>query len=132
MNGKQKRNGISNNPRKINAYIKLGLFMLLISWLMTGLSVDDEDYKIFLKHKPSLKYYYRSPLGMQDIPADYPTDLLAKQFAYDEFVLQKQWSDNYSWLAHIWLFINAVLLIIGLQKWINSSKTFIEKQAKYD
>lgn len=104
---------------KWNKYLVAGLLMCLVSWLMTGLSVDDEfyeSYKLFLKHRPSLQYYFRSPLGMQDMPADYPDLLRQQESAYDEFVLKQHWSSGLDLLAQLFVLLNLIILILGIVK----------------
>lgn len=128
-------NRIKMEAMKANKYLKIGLIMLLISWLMTGLSVDDEfyeDYSLFIKHRPSLQFYFRSPLGMEDMPADYPAALRQKEAAYDEFVLEKHWSDNYGWLALIWILLNITILITGIIKWIKTRQQHERKNLKME
>lgn len=78
------------------------LTLATTTWLTTGLSVDDEfynEYQIFLKHRPAFQYYFRSPLGMQDMPADYPTDLKEAYHTYQEFVLKDHWSSGFDGVA---------------------------------
>lgn len=81
--------------------------LILVTWLMTGISVDDEfyeEYNIFLKHRPTGQYYFRSPLGMQDMPLDYPADKATAYYTYREFVLEKHWSSDFDALAFLIVF----------------------------
>lgn len=80
----------------INSKIKLSIVFILVTWLFTGIYQDDEfyEYDIFLKYRPTFQYHFRSPLGMQDMPEGYPTDLMMEQAAFDEFINQEHWSDN--------------------------------------
>lgn len=102
QNGKPKKNGINAN------HLRTSLILILLTWLMTGLSVDDEfydEYNIFLKHRPTLQYYFRSPLGMQDMPSGYPAELRQKEAVYDEFIWGEHWSSGLDWVA--------ILLVLG-------------------
>lgn len=76
--------------------LKIGLLFLIATWLFTGIYADDEfgEHSIFLKYRPTFQYYFKSPLGMQDMPANYPVELAAEEAIYDEFINQKHWSDN--------------------------------------
>ncbi|RZL51239.1 MAG: hypothetical protein EOP00_00030 [Pedobacter sp.] len=76
--------------------LKIGICFLLVTWLFTGIKCDDEFYEhsMFLKYRPTFQYYFKSPLGMQDMPASYPADLVIKEAIYDEFINEKLWSDN--------------------------------------
>lgn len=76
--------------------------LLLLTWLMTGVAVDDEfysEYRVFLKHRPTLQYYFSSPLGMQDMPVDYPAQKAAEYYTYRDFVWTEHWSSNFDGLA---------------------------------
>jgi len=80
----------------------IAIFLLLITWLMTGFAVDDEfsdEFRFFVKHRPTFQYYFQSPLGMQDMPADYPSDKATAYYTYREFVLDRHWSSDLEWLA---------------------------------
>jgi len=80
----------------MNNKLKIGLCFLLATWLFTGIYVDDEfgEHSMFLKYRPTFQYYFKSPLGMQDMPTGYPTELAVEQAIYDEFINEKHWSDN--------------------------------------
>lgn len=87
---------------------KVAACLLLITWLMTGFAVDDEfvgEFRIFVKYRPTFQYYFKSPLGMDDMPADYPAAKAAAYYTYRDFVLEKHWSSAMDWLA--------VLLTLG-------------------
>jgi|GEM_PF-5448378 len=80
---------------KRHAYI--AMILILATWLMTGFSVDDEfynEYNIFLKHRPASQYYFKSPLGLSDMPVDYPADKAVAYNTYRHFVLTKHWSSG--------------------------------------
>lgn len=94
-------------------YLRISLILVLITWLMTGLSVDDEfydEYNLFVKHRPTLQYYFTSPLGMQDMSVDYPAVLREEKAIYDEFVLTKHWSSGWEWLA-IWMVLGTISFV---------------------
>ena len=82
--------------KMINSKLKISFVFILVTWLFTGIYQDDEfyEYDIFLKYRPTFQYHFRSPLGMQDMPKDYPIDLMIEQAVFDEFINQKHWSDN--------------------------------------
>ncbi len=76
--------------------------LLLITWLMTGFAVDDEfpgEFRVFVKYRPAFQYYFKSPLGMDDMPADYPAAKAAAYYTYRDFVLERHWSSGLDWLA---------------------------------
>lgn len=80
----------------MNKKLKIGILFLVATWLLTGIYADDEfgEHSTFLKYRPSFQFYYKSPLGMQDMPASYPVELAKEEAIYDEFINQKHWSDN--------------------------------------
>jgi len=82
--------------KKVNSNLKIGICLVLLTWLFTGIKCDDEFYEhsMFLKYRPTFQYYFKSPLGMQDMPENYPKELAAKEAIYDEFINAKHWSDN--------------------------------------
>ncbi|MBD1431640.1 hypothetical protein H8B06_02285 [Sphingobacterium sp. DN00404] len=94
--------------KTLKKHVYIASILILITWLMTGLAVDDEFYEayhIFLKHRPTGQYYFRSPLAMQDMPPDYPADKAAAYYTYREFVLEKHWSSEWNRVA--------LLLVLG-------------------
>ena len=76
--------------------LKIGIFFLIAIWLFTGIYADDEfgEHSTFLKYRPSFQFYYKSLLGMQDMPESYPKDLAVEEANYDEFINERHWSDN--------------------------------------
>lgn len=80
----------------MNNKLKVGICFLIATWLFTGIKCDDEfyEYSLFLKYRPTFQYYFESPLGMQDMPENYPKELAVKEAIYDEFINEKHWSDN--------------------------------------
>lgn len=80
----------------MNKKLKIGIIFLVATWLFTGIYADDEfgEHSIFLKHRPTFQYYFKSPLGMQDMSASYPVELAVEENIYDEFINQQHWSDN--------------------------------------
>ncbi|WP_026977768.1 hypothetical protein [Flavobacterium tegetincola] len=80
----------------MNVKLKIGLVFLALSILLLGIKVDDEfdDSTLFVKYKPSFQMYFKSPLGMQDLPANYPKELRAEENTYNQFVRDKHWSDQ--------------------------------------
>ncbi|WAC42571.1 hypothetical protein [Pedobacter sp. SL55] len=101
--------------------IKIGTIFLIATWLFTGIYADDEfgEHSMFLKYRPTFQYYFKSPLGMQDMPASFPLKLAVEQATYDEFINQKHWSDN-DFLATTFcgvLYLGTIYLMIsGLLK----------------
>ncbi|WP_316807389.1 hypothetical protein [Pedobacter agri] len=80
----------------MNKKLKIGIIFLIATWLFTGIYADDEfgEHSPFLKYRPSFQVYFKSPLGMQDMPASYPAELVVEEAIYDDFINQKHWSDN--------------------------------------
>ncbi len=91
LSGKSK-----NRCWRMNAKLKTGLVFLVVSFLFLGIKVDDEftDHNLFVKYKPSFQMYFRSPLGMQDMPENYPKELRAEESIYNQFIREKHWSDK--------------------------------------
>ncbi|MGJ1433646.1 hypothetical protein ACR79M_18460 [Sphingobacterium spiritivorum] len=104
----------------INAYLLVALLLVVIVWLMVGISKDDEfnEYRVFLKYRPTVQLYFESPLGMDDMPPDFPEKLKIKKAIYDDFVLTKHWSDQdiYTITAEFILLFTLILLFIGVRK----------------
>lgn len=86
-------------PKNLKIYAFLAL--VLTTWLMTGIARDDEfaEYFPIMKYRPDFQFYFKSPLGMDDFPKDYPADLYTETLKYDDFVHGKHWSKNYRGLA---------------------------------
>lgn len=38
--------------------------------------------------------YFKSPLGMQDMPENYPKELREEENIYNQFIREKHWSDQ--------------------------------------
>ncbi len=102
----------------MNNYLKLGLFLLIISWLFVGFYRNEEpkdNLYIFLKHKPSLKLFFHTPIGMQDLNiSDLSPENQLEQKKYNEFIIKSRINNQY--LAMLpFLLIQAfmTLLIFG-------------------
>ncbi|RZL20593.1 MULTISPECIES: hypothetical protein [Pedobacter] len=110
----------------MNNKLKIGICFLLLTWLFTGIKCDDEfnEHSMFLKYRPTFQYYFKSPLGMQDMPANYPADLFEDQAIYDEFINEKHWSDNDFLETSI-----CGILVLGLLYFLTAG---LIKQFKYD
>lgn len=90
----------------------LSLLFLLFMFLMTGIYQDDEfaEFDSFVKYSPDLQFYFKSPLGMQDMPSNYPPDLLAEERKYGDFILAKHWSDGLGGLALLLQVLSAFVI----------------------
>lgn len=80
----------------MNKKLVIGLCLLLATWLFVGINEDSEflERSVFLKYRPTFQIYFKSPLGMEDMPADYPLALRAEEAVYKDFVIKHHWSDN--------------------------------------
>ena len=80
----------------MNKKLVIGLCLLLATWLFVGINEDSEFFErsVFLKYRPTFQIYFKSPLGMEDMPADYPSTLRAEEATYEDFVVKRHWSDN--------------------------------------
>jgi hypothetical protein len=70
-------------------YLAIGFLLLIITVLNTGLYRDDEfhDLSIFLKHRPTFKAYFYSPIGMSDRTLeDLSPGQQGEMIAFNEFV----------------------------------------------
>ncbi|MGJ1422285.1 hypothetical protein ACR79T_21890 [Sphingobacterium spiritivorum] len=116
---------LKKKDTKINLYLIISLGLLLIIWLMMGVSQDDEfnEYNVFIKYRPTTQLYFKSPLGMDDMPPDFPEKLRKKKAIYDDFVLTRHWSDHE--MIHITggiiLLVTPILLVTGIWKQIKTS-----------
>ena len=79
---------------RLNIYVIIGAFFVILTWLFVGLFRDDEFYEpdLFTKYRPTLKVNFYSPIGMQDLKVD---DLSSDKKA-EEIALQNH-------LKYIWL-----------------------------
>lgn len=113
---------LKKKSTKINLYLIISLVLLLIIWLMMGVSQDDEfnEYSVFIKYRPTTQFYFKSPLGMDDMPPDFPEKLRAKQAIYDDFVLTRHWSDHemIHIIGGILVLFTPVFLFTGIYKQI--------------
>lgn len=98
--------------------------MLLLIWLLVGLSRGDEfgELHIFLKHRPTFQVYFVSPLGMADMPANFSAELATKEALYTEYVRTKHWSSHgfYSFMAQLFILATPIVLGIGVYKAIRN------------
>lgn len=104
---------------QINKHIFRALVLICVSWLMTGLAVDDEfynEYRVFLKYRPTFQYYFHSPLGMQDMPTDYPAEKAAAYYTYRDFVLTEHWSTKLDWLAFCLVLVTVSYVVFTVFK----------------
>jgi hypothetical protein len=81
--------------RKIK-FFRICFILFLLSWLFVGIKKDDEfgEFSLFLKYKPTTQIYFASPLGMQDMPENYPLNLREQEAVYDDFVNTKHYSQH--------------------------------------
>ncbi|MFC3561408.1 hypothetical protein [Pedobacter jamesrossensis] len=102
------------------------LLSILITWLFVGIKADDEfgGHSTFFKYKPSFQVYFKSPLGMQDMPANYPSELVTEEALYDDFVNKKHFSDNciLPYLADVFILITISLIGLKGYQLIKKSK----------
>jgi hypothetical protein len=83
--------------RKLN--ILLGTIFLILTWIFVGVFRDDEFYEptIFIKHRPTLKVNFYSPIGMSDLQLkDLTPEKQRELLAFDEFVIKQgiQYNSN--------------------------------------
>ncbi|MEO5911395.1 MAG: hypothetical protein ABIP95_10935 [Pelobium sp.] len=99
----------------------LTIAIVIITWLFVGIKKDDEfeEHDLFFKYKPSLQVYFKSPLGMQDMPSGYPAELFVEEAVYDEFVNEKHYSDSgvFPYLAGILVLLSLGLLTASFYKY---------------
>ncbi len=111
----------------MNAKLKIGLVFLALSVLFLGIKVDDEftDHNLFFKHKPSFQMYFKSPLGLQDMPENYPKKLRAEESIYNQFVREKHWSNKPFFdvgISAILIFGTLYFVYMGIKKQIHFNK----------
>jgi hypothetical protein len=108
-------------------YFRLCIILFLLSWLFVGIKEDDEfgELSLFLKYRPSCQVYFTSPLGMQDMPENYPQNLQEKEAVYDEFVNTIHYSQK-----GIFPFVSDLLLISFLMSFILGVYQFITQRKK--
>jgi hypothetical protein len=73
--------------RKVHFGLAIICFVLL--WLFVGIFRDDEFYDpyLFIKHRPTLKVHFYSPIGMTDNTlADLTAEQRYEEIAFQEFV----------------------------------------------
>ncbi len=77
-------------------YFRITFILFLVSWLFVGIKADDEfgDLSLFFKYKPTAQIYFSSPLGMQDMPENYPQHLSEEEAVYDDFINTKHYSQS--------------------------------------
>jgi hypothetical protein len=75
---------------------KTAIILFLLTWLFVGIKEDDEfgDLSLFLKYKPNSQIYFSSPLSMQDMPENYPSNLKVQEAVYDDFINTKHYSQS--------------------------------------
>src|SRR6267142_6700651 len=75
---------------KINIYLLIGSFFLIVSVLFIGLFRDDEFYQpsLFLKYRPTFKMEFYSPIGMSDFEiSDLSPEKQKEEIAFQDFVI---------------------------------------------
>ncbi|HEY6161327.1 MAG TPA: hypothetical protein VI112_08895 [Bacteroidia bacterium] len=75
-----------------NIYLFLGISLLVICFLFTGLWCDDEfdEPGLFFKHSPSLRMEFYSPIGMSDMSlADLSEEKASAQLDFNEFIIKQ-------------------------------------------
>lgn len=84
-----------------NKFTRVSAVFVIATFLMTGVYQDDEfaEYSSFVKYRPDVQFYFKSPLGMQHMPKDYPPKLIAEEAKYDDFIHGKHWSKRFGGLA---------------------------------
>lgn len=92
------------------------IFVLLACWLFVGVKVDDEfgDMSAFFKYRPTFQVYFKSPLGMQDMPESYPAELVLEEAIYDDFVNTKHITDGFFFELLSLLFIVGALVLVSM------------------
>jgi hypothetical protein len=107
-------------------YFRVSIILFLLSWLFVGIKKDDEfgELSLFLKYKPTTQIYFSSPLGMQDMPENYPQNLREQEAVYDEFVNTKHYSQNgvFQYAPDLLLISFLMAFIVALYQAINQRK----------
>lgn len=111
----------------MNVKLKIGLLFLTLSVLFLGIKVDDEfaDYDVFVKYKPSIQMYFKLPLGMQDMPKNYPKELRAEENIYNQFVRERHWRNEPFFIVSIsaiLIFGTLYFMFTGIKKQIHNTK----------
>ncbi|RKT01782.1 hypothetical protein [Chryseobacterium defluvii] len=78
--------------RGSNIYLFLAIVSIIITWLFVGLFRDDEFYKpsLFLKHQPTFKTIFCSPIGMSDLHFEsLPNNERTEEIAFQEYVVKQ-------------------------------------------
>lgn len=84
----------------------IGIITLLTTILFCGIARDSEFYEptIFVKHRPTLKFHFYTPIGESDLKLeDLTEDKKREELLYQEFVVnQGVYADNLNrlWLHH--------------------------------
>ena len=74
--------------KKLSIVISIVTFLILVR-LFFGVYVDDEfgDKSIFVKHRPTWKWEFYSPIGMSDLKMDdLSKEKQIEEKYYDEFI----------------------------------------------
>lgn len=82
---------------RLNIYLIIGAFFVILTWIFVGLFRDDEFYEpnLFTKYRPTLKVNFYSPIGMQDLKVDdLLSDKKAEEIAFQEFVMKRNIQNN--------------------------------------
>ncbi len=82
---------------RLNIYIIIGAFFVILTWLFVGLFRDDEFYEpdLFTKYRPTLKVNFYSPIGMQDLKVDdLSSEKKDEEIAFQEFVMKRNIQNN--------------------------------------
>jgi hypothetical protein len=107
-------------------FFRISLILFLLSWLLIGIKKDDEfdEFSVFLKYKPTTQIYFASPLGMQDMPENYPFNLREQEAVYDEFVNSKHYSKHgvFQYVPDLLIIGFLVTFIIALYQLIAQRK----------
>ncbi|WP_276373730.1 hypothetical protein [Chryseolinea sp. H1M3-3] len=82
-----------------NLNILIGTTFLILTWIFVGIFRDDEFYEptIFIKHRPTFKVNFYSPIGMSDLQLkDLTMEKQKELLAFDEFVIKEgiQYNSN--------------------------------------
>ena len=110
----------------MNTEIKIAIVLIIFSWLFIGVFSEPEfgDKTIFVKHKPTFKIEFYSPIGESDLKlSDLNKEKQIEEIAFQEYIInQNQLKSNFSQFFAI-LLIELIItyLTLGIYKLRNSS-----------
>jgi len=112
---------------RLNIYLIVGTIFLLLTWILVGIYRDDEFYEpnLFVKHRPTFKVNFHSPIGMQSIDLkDLGADDQLEEMAFQDFVVDRHQPNNSDaklwFLPFILVQLTLTFLTLGIYKSIRT------------